>query len=362
MTLRGMALPSSSGSTIHPVASSSQLLPETDWFRRSNHGIFVHYLNEIQNDCTDASRSNNQGKNTSWSDCVAEFDTEAFARDVHATGARYAIITMMQATQFMLAPNAAYDRYTGYRPGEACSKRDLVLDLLASFRKRGLRLLLYWTGDGPRADPQAANGIGWRWPTPDKKPAPEFLQKWPEVLREYAVRYGEKVSGFWVDGCHAWRGYDDTNLRVYHDAIRAGNPDALIALNNMPQSPISQPARNWSNGGEVSGWEDYTAGESNDFTDVPNSRWVTGTVLGASGDPRNVTAQWHALAYLGRTWGAAGLSISALHLAEYTRKVQTVGGVISVDVQLFRNGSLNAEQVATLASAWNGSSAAASLR
>eukprot|EP01043_Picozoa_sp_COSAG02_P080900 COSAG02_NODE_19467_length_880_cov_1.244558_1_plen_134_part_00 len=123
----------------------------------------------------------------------------------------------------------------------------------------------------------------------------------------------------------------------------------------MPQNPIDQPSRNWSNGGEVSGWEDYTAGESNDFTDVPRSRWVTATVPTLDGGPRNVTIQWHALAFLGRTWGAPGLSVSAAQLAEYTRKVQAVGGVISVDLQLFRNGSLNAQQVATLANAWNGS-------
>ena len=107
-------------------------------------------------------------------------------------------------------------------------------------------------GDGPRADPQAASGIGWAWPTPDKKPAPAFLKRWATVLREYAVRYGDKVSGWWIDGCHAWRGYDESNMGGYRSAIRAGNPHALLALNNMPQNPIDQPARSWSNGGEVS--------------------------------------------------------------------------------------------------------------
>ena len=334
---------------------ASAPLPETGWFSEAGHGIFVHYLNGIQNACTDSGRCNSGGKNTSWSECVAEFDTEAFARDAHATGARYVIVTMMQATQYLLAPNAAYDNFTGYKPGEACAKRDLVLDLSASLSKQGLKLLLYWTGDGPRADPQAANGTGWAWPMPDMKPAPEFLRRWAAVLREYAVRYGERVSGWWIDGCHAWRGYDETNLRGYHDAIRAGNPKALIALNNMPQNPIDQPARNWSNGGEVSSWEDFTTGESNDFTDVPTSRWVTGTVVGADGTSRKVTVQWHALAFLGKTWAAPGVSITAAQLAAYTRKVQAVGGVISVDLQLFRNGSLNAEQVAMLSTAWNGS-------
>jgi hypothetical protein len=78
-------------------------------------------------------------------------------------------------------------------------------------------------------------------------------------------------------------------------------------------------------------------------------------VIDADGSLRNVTVQWHALAFLGRTWGASGLSVSVAQMAEYTRKVERVGGVVTVDLQLFRNGSLNAEQVALLGQAWNGS-------
>jgi hypothetical protein len=62
-----------------------------------------------------------------------------------ATGARYAIITMMQGTQYMIAPNAEFDKVTGYAPGEACATRDLVLDLWEALNKRGLKLLLYVT-------------------------------------------------------------------------------------------------------------------------------------------------------------------------------------------------------------------------
>eukprot|EP01050_Picozoa_sp_SAG11_P001599 SAG11_NODE_71_length_18338_cov_14.752974_3_plen_2964_part_00 len=318
---------------------------ETDWISQAGTGIFVHYLQGIQNNCTDISRCNSQGKNTSWSQCVDEFDVDIFAKDAAATGAQYVIFTMMQATQFMIAPNAAYDNYTGYAPGQACSKRDLVLHLSAALGKHGLKLLLYWTGDGPRADPQAANGLGWAWPTPDKRPMPEFLARWAAVLREYAVRYGTRVAGWWVDGCHAWRGYNETNLRGYHDAIRAGNPKALIALNNEPQKPINQPQRSWANGGEVTTFEDMAAGESNDFLDVPTSRWVT------SAEVPNVV-QWHALTFLGQTWGAPGLRVTPKVLRVYTMKVRSVGGVLSVDVQCFRNGSLNADQVSGLAAAW----------
>jgi len=38
--------------------------------------------------------------------------------------------------------------------------RDLVLDIYAALDKRGLKLLLYWTGDGPHEDHQASAGMG----------------------------------------------------------------------------------------------------------------------------------------------------------------------------------------------------------
>ena len=53
-------------------------------------------------------------------------------------------------------------------------------------------------------------------------------------MEEYSLRYGDKVFAWWLDGCYFDAGnfgYNDTSLKPYHDAIRAGNPKALIAFN-----------------------------------------------------------------------------------------------------------------------------------
>ena len=36
----------------------------------------------------------------------------------------------MQGSRFMLGPNAAYDEIAGTQPGAACSRRDLVAELI----------------------------------------------------------------------------------------------------------------------------------------------------------------------------------------------------------------------------------------
>lgn len=81
---------------------------------------------------------------------MSEFDAEAYAADAAATGANYAFLTMMQQSRHIIAPSKTYDSYTGWSPGEACSTRDLVLDVHAALEKRGLKMMLYWTCDGPR--------------------------------------------------------------------------------------------------------------------------------------------------------------------------------------------------------------------
>jgi hypothetical protein len=118
------------------LAASPSPRPETDWFSAAGRGVFTHYLGGLQNDFG----RNSQGKNSTWDQCVSEFDVEAYAADAASTGARYAFITIQQQDQYMIAPNARFDALTGYNPGEACATRDLILDLWTALNKRGLKL------------------------------------------------------------------------------------------------------------------------------------------------------------------------------------------------------------------------------
>jgi hypothetical protein len=309
-----------------PAAAAPLLGNETDWFSLAGHGLFTHYLNQLQN----ANGPNSLGRNTSWSQAVAEFNATAYAEDAAAAGARYAVITMMQGSKYLLGPNAAYSRYTGYAPGEACSQRDLVLDLSDALRGRGIRLLLYWTGDGPHEDAQASAGLGWPQAPKDRSSVPLlFAQRWGEVLGEYAARYAGRVSGWWVDGCYTYFNYSDAKLAPYAAAARAGNPQALLAFNQGVRHPISR----------YSALEDYTCGESNDFSELPRARFVNGS-------------QWHTLSFLGGSWAGQGLRYNGSALGAYVRGVNAVGAVVTVDVQLFRNGSLNLQQRSVLAEAF----------
>ena len=301
--------------------------PNTDWFLKARYGLFVHYLNELQNN---PSSLHSLGQSSSWSSCVRAFDVQRFAEAVHQSGAGYVIFTTHQRTRFLIAPNSAFNAVTGYAPGEACASRDLIADLALALARYDIPLMLYWTGNGPSADAQANARMGWKTPIDDS-----WLEKWCVVAEEYGQRYGEQVAGYWVDGCYQKHGglhYQDAQLERLVRALKTGNPKRIVALN--PGVELSAYSRH----------EDFTAGEQNDFSLYPESRWLNGE-------------QWHVLSFLGYPrsdnylsagWGEPGVRYPAPELANYIYDVNAAGGVVSIDVMLYRDGSLDRSQLETL--------------
>ena len=300
-----------------------------NWFRGQKWGIFVHYLYHEQNNPLQAV---NMGRGqTDWNECVEEFDTDVFAAQVASTGAGYVFFTVMQGTKFLCAPNAAYDRITGSAAGEACSKRDLIGDLVQSLSKHGVALFLYYTGDGPHKDPVCGPKMGY---SDQKTKVNElFVRNWASVAREYSLRYGKNINGWWVDGCYESFGYNDEFLSVYAEAMRAGNPDTLLAFNGGIRRRIFKYSAN----------DDYTCGEMNHLYDLPDSRLID-------------SCQWHTLAPVGispngEEWGAwckPGCRYSNEFLNWYVGKCNEKGGIVTFDVCLYRDGHIDPMQTEQL--------------
>jgi len=128
--------------------------------------------------------------------------------------------------------------------------------------------------------------------------------------------------------------YPEERLGILAQALKAGNPKRIVALNPGVQDRVRAYSRH----------EDYTCGEQNRFLDQPSSRWVGGE-------------QWHILSflghdrsgnYLGAGWGQPGVRFSKADLIEYVADVNRAGGVVSVDVLLFRDGGLDRSQLEVL--------------
>ncbi len=269
---------------------------------------------------------------TDWNARCALFDVKRMAEDLHRIGAGYYFITLMQGRKYMAAPNRTFDEIAGTKPGEACAERDLIAELIEALAKYDIDLYLYYTGDGPYKDIEIGQRFGFTEPRQNVSLA--FSEAWAAVMEEYAVRYGDGVKGWWIDGCYDYFGYDNEKLAPYYNAAKRGNPAALIAMNNGVKDDLFH----WYEK------EELTCGEFNDFTCIPRSADIGGAMphilapLGISPD--------------GSPWGSwcrPGCKRDTAYMEDYIRRVNLAGGVVTVDIGIRYDSTLYPEQVACLA-------------
>jgi hypothetical protein len=296
----------------------------TDWFKDAGWGVFCHYLADTA--------SNSQPIDLTpdgWNRRVAAFDVSGFADQIESARARYCFLTIGQNSGFFCAPNATYDGYVGITPSK-CSERDLIADLSDELGRRGIPLLVYLPAGAPAADPIAVERLGWEWGYEGGWPHGhevrtynrllDFQLKWESVIIEWSERWGSQVRGWWVDGCYfadeMYRDCDPPNFASFADAMRAGNPDSIVAFNPGVKYPIITLTQE----------EDYTAGEINECEQVQcEGRWVGG-------------AQWHMLSYLGETWGRGEPRYTDAQAIGFTQDAMAQEGVVSWDVPIQHSG------------------------
>ena len=286
-------------------------VPRTAWFQKAGWGVFVHFLSDLY-------LPDHEVTPEKWNAVVDGFDVEALAEEIASTGARFFFITLGQNSGYYCSPNATYDKYVGYSPSH-CSKRDLIEDLYESLNKRGIRLMVYLPAGAPDRDLQAVKALEW---TRGNEPNREFQVKWEAVIREWAQRWGEKVGGWWFDGCYysdvMYRNPTPPNFASFATAARAGFRDSIVGFNPGVLMPITT----------LTPEEDYTAGEINEPDKVECS------------DPHIGGAQLHMLTYLGETWAKGAPRFSNQQVIDITHKFLKCGGVVTWETPILKEGHI----------------------
>jgi hypothetical protein len=298
------------------LVTSGWSQPRAAWMQEAKWGVMTHYLADWQARAHQLNMSIEQ-----WNKMIDGFDAEGIAKQLESAGARYYQISIGQNSGYYLAPNVTYDKLTGITPSK-CSRRDLVADLYAALHPRGIRLMVYLPSGAPAQDKAADAALGWvNGPYPNL----EFRRKWEQIVREWSLRWGKKVSGWWFDGCYfpnaMYRSTEPPNFMSFAAAARAGNPDAIVAFNPGVVYRILS----------VTPYEDFTAGE----IDKPELVSIRRSV-----DSRVDGTQIHMLSYLGQTWGVGSPRFTPAQIIEYTRKVTDAGGAVTWDAPVELNGTM----------------------
>lgn len=317
-----------------------------EWLKNSSWGMMFHYI-----DSPASSNSISSTTAAEWNQRIDGFDVRRFADQVRELQADYIIFTLGQNTGHFCSPNATYDGFIGLRPSKL-SKRDLIAEIATTLQPE-VKVIAYLPSHAPVNDREAVrqlkllppwDGSAWGL-SPSRDGAPhaddrltEFQLMWERVIAEWGQRWGDLVSGWWIDGCYyADRMYADPvgpNFKTFAAALRAGSPNRILAFNSGTDDPFFK----------LTAEQDYTAGEVSTKFPVTN-RWeplfqkIHGMHL-------------HVLTYLGDWWGAGAPRFSDAFVDGYTRHINGQGGVVTWDVPITRDGEIPEEfrrQLRTLA-------------
>jgi len=316
---------------------------DTKWFKEAKWGIFMHYL---------ASPASSIGESKMtiehWNRQIDAFDVDGLATQLKEIEAGYFFITLGQNSGFFLSPNSKYDEIVGRNPSESwCSQRDLIADLADALNGSNVRLMVYLPAVPPIFDKETLKAFKFAPPWSDRDPGwgrtkigdfeiiedvdsrlSEFQSLWESVICEWSMRWGKNVHGWWVDGVYhpdlMYDFPDEPNFVSFTNAMKAGNPESLVAYAVSCGHPEV-----------VTDFCDYTAGEVNYFLPVSGKHAKFGGKTGR--------AQYHLLTFLGEYWGMGTPRFSTELACAWSTEVVHHGGVITWDVPSCKNGLIKPE-------------------
>jgi len=315
------------------------------------------------------------GPRLSDPDAIADqFNVPRFLEEFQRTGAGWLIFTIGQNTGYYASPNALLDTWAG---AGHCTRRDLVGEIAQGVHRMGKRFIAYLPCE---VNANATLHGAFKWNNTHGTDQATFQPQYTQFLREWAQRWGKHLDGWWLDGCYTWPEFHHSKMNwpLWYEALRAGNPDALVTFNDGSFcTGIERPIQNDF---------DYTPGEVEILVDgairfgrsaddpqyLPTTRFVQGTVC-----------QWHALVPIDAFWAHGTFTeqmaeacshisprfklVKAAHpgpmeepvysdqeLRTFLQNVRSVGGVATLNVGIYQEGHLGPSTIAQLQRIGNG--------
>ena len=161
----------------------------TEWFVNARYGLFIHYGLYSLLERAEWSLNREQIPQAEYDALAASFHAEKFNADALCdlalmAGMRYVVLTTMHHEGFRLYDTALSDFK---------SQRDLVGELIAAARKRGLRIGLYHSLNNWHDRPDSVAALE------DPKAYEVFIQHTFERIRELVTKYNP-IDLLWYDG------------------------------------------------------------------------------------------------------------------------------------------------------------------
>lgn len=317
-------------------ASAVKYNTNADWMA-GKYGISMHYLHE---------NAGGQGSTiATFNEAVNSFDVDKFAKTAKEVGASWVLLTMSQSTGVTCAPNAYMEELSGLKLG---TDRDLVLDMYDALEPYGIKLMLYFHGGVPKGNPALARAMGavervGQTSADIGQSTGDYLYKYSvaehqaAMYKEFSDRYGDKISGWWIDGCYDNCDFNERIAKLYVNAMKSGNPNTIVALNGGTRTQDCRFDVEDYHCGER--WSPTVEGQNTFYNDNPTSRWT------------KTGFQQQYWIYLGSNWGQPGTSHKTDEVVKHAYEVVSSGAALTFDIcstSIDKTGTIDAEQLAQL--------------
>jgi hypothetical protein len=299
----------------------------TGWMSEGKYGIFMHYQYRILLGHSIRTKppfpNPSQMTAQEWNRFVDRFDVNGFAEQM-VEGKVSWVIFCLDDHYFAwpCAPNQAFSDYTGYAPGEKCSRRDLILDVAEALKAKGVKVICYFAGlNGYMKEPKVSAGLsdeatGRGGVNEKSPPSAEGRKRRLAVLKEYADRYQGKIAGWWFDGMERGTYQAEPNdWREIHSIVHSANPKAVIAFSYGANEQACL----------CKGVDDYTGGDTWSKQDL--NRFLPKFL------PSQEGILWHGKIYCGNVYHGQGDAnqFTDRELIDWINACHRQGGVCTLD-------------------------------
>ena len=300
---------------------------DTSWMSKGKYGVFLHYQYRILLGCSIKTKPQfpNPSQMTAeeWNRFVDGFDVKGFAKQMAEAKVGWVIFCLDDHYfAWPCAPNKAFSDYTGYAPGEKCSRRDLILDLADALNAQGVKLIGYFAGlNGYMKEPKVSaglmdNGAGRGEYNEETPPSSECRKRRLAVLKEYTDRYQDKIAGWWFDGTglNTYRAQPN-DWGTIESIVHAANPKAILAFSYGANERACV----------CKGVDDYTGGDTWSKQDL---KQLTPQRL-----PPQEGILWHGRIYCGNVYHGQGDAnqFTDQELIDWIDTCNRQGGVCTLD-------------------------------
>lgn len=295
-------------------AAYDEKLPQadTEWMKGA-FGIMMHIL-------PDSSSIGRINRNMS---------AKAIIDQVEEAGADYFLVSIGQMSGYYLGPNERFSSIVSALPDRRFTDTDFIKEFADECRARGMKFMVYVPTFPPNT---VRNRNGWDWtdfgmPEADiQVHTRDSAMLWASVLREWSVRYGDLIDGWWVDG-GAMRTVDIEVFEMLGCALRVGNAKAAVAYNS---------GATFENVCQYNGTEQlFPFGKDESDEQLWNKEnWL----LPSTEVDWNRDLQWTMLTLIGKGWMNNDFPRTRVYppelWAEYYKAIQKEDGLLLLDVPI----------------------------